>query len=36
MQTIIIADDHPMTLNDIKLYVENLNYRVLNTYQKRN
>ena len=33
MQTIIIADDHPMTLNGIKLYVENLSYKVLNTYQ---
>lgn len=32
MQTIIIADDHPMTLNGIQLYVENLNYRVLATY----
>ena len=32
MQTIIIADDHPMTLNGIKLYVEKLNYKVLNTY----
>lgn len=32
MQTIIIADDHPMTLNGIHLYVENLNYRVVATY----
>lgn len=33
MQTIIIADDHPATLNGIKLYVENLGYNVLPTYQ---
>jgi DNA-binding NarL/FixJ family response regulator len=33
MQTIIIADDHPMTLKGIQLYVENLNYRVLETFQ---
>lgn len=33
MKTIIIADDHPMTLNGIKLYVENLGYTVLKTHQ---
>lgn len=33
MKTIIIADDHPMTLNGIQLYVENLGYNVINTYQ---
>ena len=32
MQTIILADDHPITLNGMKLYVEKLNYKVLNTY----
>jgi DNA-binding NarL/FixJ family response regulator len=29
MKTIIIADDHPITLNGIQLYVENLGYKVL-------
>ncbi|WP_269227450.1 response regulator [Flavobacterium eburneipallidum] len=29
MKTIIIADDHPITLNGIQLYVENLGYNVL-------
>jgi DNA-binding NarL/FixJ family response regulator len=33
MQTIIIADDHPATLNGIKLYVQNLGYTVQETYQ---
>lgn len=33
MKTIIIADDHPITLSGIELYVKNLGYRVLNTYQ---
>jgi DNA-binding NarL/FixJ family response regulator len=33
MNTIIIADDHPMTLNGIQVYVENLGFKVLNTYQ---
>lgn len=33
MKTIVIADDHPITLNGIKLYVENLGYTVLNIYQ---
>ena len=33
MKTIIIADDHPMTLNGIQLYVENLGFNVINTYQ---
>jgi DNA-binding NarL/FixJ family response regulator len=33
MQTIIIADDHPMTLNGIQVYVENLGYKVLKTCQ---
>jgi DNA-binding NarL/FixJ family response regulator len=33
MKTIVIADDHPITLKGIKLYVENLGYTVLNTYQ---
>lgn len=33
MKTIVIADDHPITLNGIQLYVENLGYTVLNTYQ---
>ena len=32
MKTIIIADDHPITLNGIQLYVEKLGYKVLNTY----
>lgn len=31
MQTIIIADDHPVTLNGVKLFVENLGYTVLET-----
>jgi two-component system nitrate/nitrite response regulator NarL len=31
MKTIIIADDHPMTLNGIHLYVENLGYQVVKT-----
>jgi DNA-binding NarL/FixJ family response regulator len=29
MKTIIIADDHPITLNGIQLYVENLGFTVL-------
>jgi two-component system, NarL family, nitrate/nitrite response regulator NarL len=29
MKTIIIADDHPITLKGIQLYVENLGYKVL-------
>ena len=33
MKTILIADDHPITLNGIKLYVENLKYKVLKTCQ---
>ncbi len=33
MKTILIADDHPITLNGIKLYVEKLNYKVLKTCQ---
>lgn len=33
MKTIIIADDHPITLNGITLYVENLGYSVLGTFQ---
>lgn len=33
MKTIIIADDHPVTLNGIQFYVENLGYTVLKTYQ---
>lgn len=33
MKTIIIADDHPITLNGIELYVKNLGYAVLSTYQ---
>ena len=33
MQTIIIADDHPVTLKGIQFYVENLGYTVLETYQ---
>ena len=33
MKTIIIVDDHPITLNGIQLYVENLGYKVLATYQ---
>lgn len=32
MKTIIIADDHPITLNGIKLYVENLGYNVIETH----
>lgn len=31
MKTIIIADDHPITLDGIKLYAENLKYKVLKT-----
>lgn len=31
MKTIIIADDHPITLNGIKLYVEKLGYQVIDT-----
>jgi DNA-binding NarL/FixJ family response regulator len=31
MKTIIIADDHPMTLNGIQLYVEKLGYNVIKT-----
>lgn len=31
MKTIIIADDHPITLNGIQLYVENLGYQVVKT-----
>ena len=33
MQTIIIADDHPITLSGIRVYIENLGYHVLDTYQ---
>ena len=33
MKTIIIADDHPITLDGIKLYAENLKYKVLKTCQ---
>ena len=29
MKKILIADDHPITLNGIKLYVENLGYHVI-------
>lgn len=32
MKTIIIADDHPITLNGIKLFVENLGYKVVETH----
>lgn len=32
MKTIIIADDHPITLNGIKLYLENLNYNVVGAF----
>lgn len=32
MKTIIIADDHPITLNGIKLYLESLNYTVIETF----
>lgn len=31
MKTIIIADDHPVTLNGIKTYLENLGYQVIDT-----
>jgi DNA-binding NarL/FixJ family response regulator len=31
MKTIIIADDHPITLNGIQLYVGNLGYKVVKT-----
>lgn len=33
MKTIIIADDHPITLSGIELYVKNLGYIVLKTFQ---
>lgn len=33
MKTILIADDHPITLNGIKLYVEQLGYQVVKTCQ---
>ncbi|WP_298394163.1 response regulator transcription factor [Flavobacterium sp.] len=33
MKTIIVADDHPITLNGIKSYVENLGYQVIKTCQ---
>ena len=33
MKTIIIADDHPITLSGIKAYIENLGYHVLDTFQ---
>lgn len=33
MKTIIIADDHPITLSGIKVYIENLDYLVLDTFQ---
>ncbi len=33
MKTILIADDHPITLNGIKLYVEQLGYEVVKTCQ---
>ena len=32
MKTIIVADDHPITLNGIKTYLESLNYQVIGTY----
>ncbi len=32
MKKIIIADDHPMTLNGIKTYLESLNYNVIGTF----
>lgn len=32
MKNIIIADDHPITLNGMKTYVETLGYNVINTY----
>lgn len=33
MKTIIIAEDPPISLNGIELYVKNLGYTVVNTYQ---
>lgn len=32
MQTVIIADDHPITLLGVKAYIEKLGYTVLSTY----
>lgn len=32
MKNIVIADDHPITLQGIKKYVEDLGYNVMNTY----
>jgi DNA-binding NarL/FixJ family response regulator len=31
MKTILIADDHPITLSGIQMYVENLGYKVVKT-----
>ncbi|MEC4005902.1 response regulator transcription factor [Flavobacterium sp. SUN052] len=36
MKTILIADDHPITLNGIKQYVENIGYQVICTCQNGN
>jgi DNA-binding NarL/FixJ family response regulator len=33
MRTIILADDHPVTLNGMKALLENLGYIVLSTYE---
>ena len=33
MKTILIADDHPITLSGIQMYVENLGYKVVKTCQ---
>jgi len=33
MKSILLADDHPMTLNGIQLFVENLGYHVVETHQ---
>lgn len=32
MNTIIIADDHPITLQGMKSYIENLGYHIIGTY----
>lgn len=32
MKKILIADDHPVTLNGIKSFIENLNYAVVGTF----
>ena len=32
MNTIIIADDHPITLQGIKSYIENLGYKIIGTF----